>query len=288
MNRLIIKVLNKLNLLKFLNINVSIYLNKRKFVIPIIGKMGTTNLTVSEPWMIDVLIVILEKYNGKFFDIGVNVGQTLLKLKCVNNKIDYIGFEPNPSCVFYTRKLIQSNNFRNCTIIPVGISNSTGIGMLNFQSNSLTDSGASMISGFRPGQIVDHTDYIPLFNVNQIEEAVSLDEFSVLKIDVEGAELEVIAGFYELINKFQPIILLEILPIYHAGNQFRLERQKEVIKIIWDLNYLIFRIIKKNDAFIGFHEIGNIDIHSNLNDCDYVLIPKKRKAEFSNQIVTIY
>ena len=49
--------------------------------------------------MIDILKIVLPIENKKFIDVGVNIGQTLLKLKSVSSEIDYIGFEPNPICV---------------------------------------------------------------------------------------------------------------------------------------------------------------------------------------------
>ena len=50
---------------------------------------------------------LLKKKNGAYLDIGVNIGQTLMKLKSVNPKIEYIGFEPNATCVHYVNKLID-------------------------------------------------------------------------------------------------------------------------------------------------------------------------------------
>ena len=51
----------------------------------------------------DMLII----YKG-FIDVGVNVGQTLLKLKSISSEINYLGFEPNPNCVNYLKNLITN------------------------------------------------------------------------------------------------------------------------------------------------------------------------------------
>jgi len=50
--------------------------------------------------MIDLLKKILLLKDGVFIDIGMNLGQTLIKLKCVDPNIRYFGFEPNPGCVY--------------------------------------------------------------------------------------------------------------------------------------------------------------------------------------------
>ena len=36
---------------------------------------------ITEPWMIELLAMLLKEKEGAFFDVGVNVGQTLVKLK---------------------------------------------------------------------------------------------------------------------------------------------------------------------------------------------------------------
>ena len=110
MNKMIIRILNRLRILKNININSSTTINKRRFIIPVIGKVGLANVFMSEPWMIDVMKIVLPIESGKFIDVGVNIGQTLLKLRCVSNEYDYIGFEPNPQCVSYVNKLIKKKN----------------------------------------------------------------------------------------------------------------------------------------------------------------------------------
>ncbi|SNS74051.1 methyltransferase, FkbM family [Belliella buryatensis] len=289
MNNFLIKVVRKLRLLKYLNFNSSQKINNKIFQIPILGNIGLPNLFISEPWMIDTLEIILkinQESKSKFIDVGVNIGQTLLKLKSVNKSIDYIGFEPNPICVFYTNKLIQANNFKNCKLIPIGISDSSELGVLNFLSNSQTDSGASMISNFRSEDKIVNREFIPLMDINHIKDNIELDEFSILKIDVEGGELEVLKSFFELIKLNQPVILLEILPTYNELNKFRILRQNEILKMIKSLNYSIFRVIKEKGMFDNFEQILDFEIHSDLDRCDYVLIPSNKILEFRNVILS--
>lgn len=39
----------------------------------------------SEPWMIDLLAALLHQRSGAFLDVGVNVGQTLIKVKAIDS-----------------------------------------------------------------------------------------------------------------------------------------------------------------------------------------------------------
>lgn len=280
MNNFLIKVLKKLNAFKFFNFSISRKFGGQKFVIPVSDNIGYSNLSTSEPWMLDVLKIILPIDNGSFVDVGVNTGQTLLKLKSVSIEVDYIGFEPNPFCVNYVNTLITRNQFKKTTIVPVGISDKTEIGVLNFIDNSKADSSASMIANFRKDHVIERQEYIPLFKIEDLMDKINLDNIAVLKIDVEGGELEVLTSFKELLLKSNPIILLEILPVYTDDNTFRLERQNKILAILSNLNYSIFRVIKNKDLFTGFEEVQDIGIHSDLDACDYVIVPNNKLDKF--------
>ena len=235
---------------------------------------------MSEPWMIDVLKIVLPIEGKKFIDVGVNIGQTLLKLRSVSSEIDYVGFEPNPLCVKYVHELIKENDFNNTLIIPSGISVKNEIGVLNFFSRSDIDSAASVVSDFRPDHKIFKKEFVTLFNIDSLNNIINLDSISILKIDVEGAELEVLNSFKIEIEEKNPIILIEILPAYNKQNISRIERQNKIQNMLQNIGYLIFRVVKQDETLIGFQEISKIGIHSNLNDCEYVMVPKVKKEIF--------
>ncbi|MEJ2112676.1 MAG: hypothetical protein P8X62_02850, partial [Flavobacteriaceae bacterium] len=80
-----------------------------------------------------------------------------------------------------------------------------------------------------------------------------------------------------------PFILLEILPIHNIKeNPDRYERQNKLLNILASLNYSTFRVIKNNDELFGLKEIDSIEVHSNLNDCDYLCVPKIKLNQFNS------
>jgi FkbM family methyltransferase len=281
MNKFSIRVLKKLNVLKYLNTIGSVSLNDTKFKIPVTEEVGFSNLFMSEPWMIDLLKIVLPIGNKSFVDVGINVGQTLLKLKSVSPEINYVGFEPNPVCSNYTVKLIKKNNIINTTVVPCGISDKTEMGVLNFYTQTTDDTSASMIADFRPDNKTFKKEFIPLFDIKTLQQKIDLDSISVLKIDVEGAELEVINSFKELISSKNPIILIEILPAYTKSNSQRVNRQNEIQNVLKELEYSIFRVIKQNEILIDITEILEIGIHEDLNCSEYVMVPKTKKEAFT-------
>lgn len=239
--------------------------------------MGILNLRDWEPWMVTLMQRIVPLEGGLFVDVGANIGQTLLKIKGVAPRMEYLGFEPNPSCNHYLGILIEKNNLKMARVIPIGIAQKEGIITLVRYNQRLSDSTASIVPGFRSESKICGEMNIPIYNLNTIKQSVNFSGLSVLKIDVEGAELEVLREFKEEIIEYQPLILLEILPVYSMKYKNRLERQQEIERMVAELNYLFYRIDLKNGKYDGVSVVMRIGIHSDLDKCDYILIPKNKK-----------
>ena len=125
-----------------LNYSRTTYINGVRVSIPAIRGISCF---ASEPWMVELLDCILPEQQGVFLDVGVNVGQTLVKVKAIDANRKYVGFEPNPVCNFYVQELIKKNDFKNCTIFPVGLFTENCVLSLDLFLNDPTDSSASLI-----------------------------------------------------------------------------------------------------------------------------------------------
>lgn len=266
--------LYRLGILQKLNFTLSAIIFGKKYVIPIRGGLGVHNLRQDEPWMDVVLQKTTFISEGQFWDIGVNIGQTLLKLKAIDDEREYIGFEPNPQCVGYTTELIRVNALRRAALYPVGLSNKTGVVELNFYSEDSADSSASIIKDFRPQKIY-RIEWVPCFKP---EEIIGIDQkkIGIVKIDVEGAELEVLLGLETIIKKERPFIIIEVLPIYTPVNVGRLIRQEEIEQLMQGEGYKILRIMKKaSNQFNSFQLLEKIGIHADINLSDYLFCPEE-------------
>jgi FkbM family methyltransferase len=275
MVNLLVRLLNKLRILQWFNLFASAKLQNRKFIIPVLKGLGKENLDISEKWMMDLFDRLLPFKKGVFIDIGVNTGQTLLKLKAKDNQRIYIGFEPNPNCIFYVQELIRSNKFTNITLYPIGLADKTQLVELNFFTTAATDSAASIITDFRKGSTVYRKEIIPCSKFSDINLALP-EDIAFVKIDVEGAELEVLEGIKSLLIEYRPFIIIEILPVYNMSNADRLHRQQAIERLLSELGYMVLRILKQGDSEVKSLEIiSEIGVHSNLNYCDYVLSPRE-------------
>lgn len=229
--------------------------------------------SVTEPWMTQLLGSLLPARTGVFLDIGVNLGQTLLKVKAIDPQRPYAGFEPNPACVFYLNELIAMNQIQEASIYPVALAEETGLLHLDLYNDSPADSAASIIPNFRSSKGQTRSLWVPAFRFADVNDALLQQSVAFIKIDVEGAELDVCRSLEARIRADRPVVLLEILPVYDEQNSVRLDRQLELESMFNSMGYRWFRIQKRppND-FMGLMEIESIGIHGDLDACDYVLV----------------
>jgi FkbM family methyltransferase len=215
---------------------------------------------------------ILEKTGqdaSRFLDVGVNVGQTLLKWKSIYPEVNYVGFEPNKKCVVYVEELIAKNQFKMCKIHPFGISTSKADAQLYLLGRDPGDSSASTIENFRTDQNRTgiSVELIPLKDLEK-------DPFDLIKIDVEGSELEVLKSIFE--TQQEAVIICEILPVYSTENTDRLARQKAIETLLLINDYVIYRILKAEK--ITIKKLDEFGIHGDMRLSDYIFIPKTKEA----------
>lgn len=259
-----------------LNFSTGIRLNNKSFKVPVIHNMGFENTKIKEDFILQLFRSVNISDKGCFLDIGVNVGQTLLKFKSCQDKA-YFGFEPNPSCVYYLHNLIEANKMANATIIPVGLSSASQVA--KFYLKSEADTAGTMMNDLRPDYYAqDEVNYVPVFTLDSLD-VIGDRKIELMKIDVEGAESEVLAGMTETIRKHQPAIICEILDSHNDENLPNVQaRADKLVEIVKGLNYKIFRL-KHNGTNISPEEITEVKLRKwvpesfNLND--YLFLPKE-------------
>src|SRR5688572_4500787 len=129
-------------------------LNGRPLRIPVLAGTGMLPAPYweEEPWMNRTLQRLIERSEGAFVDVGVNLGQTLLKVKTLAPDARYIGFEPNPLCVTYVRRLIAINGLQQCVVAPFGLSDQPAVVSLLARDEDPTDSSATVLKDLRARQ----------------------------------------------------------------------------------------------------------------------------------------
>ena len=287
MHKIAAKILNRAGLIPHLNFTTHIEVNGQRLKIPVVQRLGFTNMYMSETWMIELMKRVFPLKKGFFLDVGANLGQTLLKVKGVDMQREYVGFEPNPSCVFYLNQLIQANQFTDCSLVPIGISDETQVLMLNFYHADETDSTASIIEEFRPDQKIVRQSYVPVFDYDQLRALIGSHRApAFVKVDVEGAEWEVLKSLEPLLAAHRPMIFCEILPVYKKENTTRLSRQQKIEDLLHRNQYQIVRVNKsQNGTGTPSLELKQtFGIHGDIHQCDYMFIPQEDISELAKNI----
>lgn len=77
------------------------------------------------------------------------------------------------------------------------------------------DSSASTVKGFRPHEFYRETLWVPMLRGDQALRDVLHhgQRPAIVKVDVEGGELEVLEGMEQILGQDRPFVLCEVLPI---------------------------------------------------------------------------
>jgi FkbM family methyltransferase len=258
------------------NLTITGNYNGQRIRVPIIHGTGFQNIQLGELTLLRAFSKILENNPGSFVDVGVNLGQTLIKVKLIDRSREYVGFEPNPHCCHYAAQLIAVNQFENCSLVPVALSDQDAIVSL-FAKSDAADPSASVVDGFRPPGRYRRSERVAVFRGDRLLQ--QLNQLSVLKIDVEGGELEVIAGLRETIARLQPYVFCEILPVFDLESEtgrFRQRRKTSLLAMLRSLGYTLYRLLH-DDTVV---ELPVIDVHSDVALCNYIFVPQVRLEQF--------
>lgn len=237
------KVLKKLGLKNAFNFFIPVKINDSHLTIPVLGQLGKGNLSPREVWMFELLSKIIQFKEGCFIDVGINIGQTLIHFKSLKIDRPYIGFEPNPSCIYYTQQLINYNKWTNCTLIPCAIFHSNELTPINYYSIG-TDSMASLVNNFREDRKVVKSEVVAGYNSMVIGNILKGKEIACLKLDVEGFEYDVIIELQSQIVTDRPFVISEFLPPNTSNYSSQNGKINKTFGFFESINYSSFRVIK--------------------------------------------
>jgi FkbM family methyltransferase len=144
------------------------------------------------------LVVKTVKPGTVFFDVGAHVGfYTLLASSLVEECGKVFAFEPFPRNIEYVEKHLKLNCVHNVTLFTAAVSDY--VGKARFQAGPSSSMGQLSENG---GLVVDLVSLDGLF----AKGAIPLPDY--VKIDVEGAELSVLAGARRILTLGHPTIFL--------------------------------------------------------------------------------
>jgi FkbM family methyltransferase len=162
---------------------------------------GTNELAVQTA-LADVL-----RPGDVFFDVGANVGFfAMLAARIVGPTGSALAFEPVPANVAQVRANARRNQLDNVTVFELAVGAADGTATLSLAAHP---GGAALASAAPPpdpiGSIV-----VAVASIDALLAAGRVPPPDVVKIDVEGAEEDVLRGMATTLQEHRPVVLCEI------------------------------------------------------------------------------
>jgi FkbM family methyltransferase len=218
---------------------------------------------------------------GVLIDVGANVGQTLLDYVASSSGAGYIGFEPNPCCADGVTAFIRNNALDDAALVPVGLSDRDHVARLYMRlGTSGADTGATLRRDLRPTRATEEI-FVPCFRFDAIEkELLDGRPVSIIKIDVEGAELQTLRGMREYLSTSRTPVVCEVLRRgAGADAETYAQRSEALMALLEAIGYQPFVIHKSDDRreVVDLERIGFFPLEpysaetAELND--YIFMP---------------
>ncbi len=180
--------------------------------------------------------------DGVFIDIGANVGTFTLVGAKRAPRGEVHAFEPS---AYHFKRLadnIARNGFRNVQLNQLGLFDEATEATLYLPlaRGEMSNTGAaSMFKVEGVAAPLDQQETIRLMRLDDYVTARNLNRLDIIKIDIEGAELNALRGAVETLRRFRPLVLMEVDldNLSRAGST-----PVEVLEFWHDLNYRVKRI----------------------------------------------
>jgi FkbM family methyltransferase len=232
-------------------------------------------------WKTEIITKLLAVRAGAFVDVGANCGQTLLDYFAAASTASYVGFEPNHHCVCVLNDIIRANARSDCLLIPAGLSDENGLRRLLLDKNSNTDSSASLDAELRPDRDCD-VQFVACYKFDDIRPQIGIGDISLMKVDVEGAELSALRGMRAALRENGPWILCEVLHRdSKASETSHRVRMNDLMSFIAEMGYICLNIQKSADGcsvlgLVTMAQFPNkIWTWDNASECDYIFVPRR-------------
>lgn len=168
-------------------------------------------LELHEPEVVEWLSTQLKK-GMTFLDIGANIGfYTLLAAQRVGTSGTVVALEPDPDVVAVLRQNIDANALCNAHLVQGAAYRTCGNVRL----------GRSLASSWFSGLYYEKADgwiEVPAYALDSLVRELGVGRVDLVKLDVEGAEVEVLEGMHRILCEDRPKLLVELHQSSEAGD----------------------------------------------------------------------
>ncbi|MGF1521522.1 MAG: FkbM family methyltransferase [Leptolyngbyaceae cyanobacterium] len=142
-----------------------------------------------------------------FYDIGASLGFfTLIAAKLVESSGHVYAFEPVPENAAKIQRHAKLNGFAQVTVLATAVTDTNGRGELLLAHHA---GGATLATVGTPPDYKGHLD-VSLASIDHLIANQQLRPPTVVKVDVEGAEINVLRGMAQTLAAHKPVLIYEI------------------------------------------------------------------------------
>ncbi len=215
----------------------------------------------------------IKKFSNKnkllFLDCGCNYGFYSMYTASLSRHNAIISIEASKNTSEDFLKNLKLNNFKNITFYNKGVSDLDNIN-ISFNESENDWESSQTHNNFKIKKI----DNIKSITINSLTKSYRLEDYkTIIKLDIEGNEMNAIQGGLELIKKSSPIIIIEFSK-YIFDNKNNIDYLKNFLTncdySIYDTTKMKISLddvlVKINKLQKRYKTIGNFYLIKNLSD----------------------
>lgn len=160
-----------------------------------------------EPQTVSLLLGLCDA-DSQVLDVGANIGMTALTLSqvCVSGRV--VALEPVPHSYELLTQNLCSARLGNVVALNFGAGSSSGtFTMEGAESNA---AGAFVADRYTIPDQGHFSSKVEIKRLDDVFHELGLERLDFVKFDVEGFELEALAGAQAILQRFKPRVLLEM------------------------------------------------------------------------------
>jgi FkbM family methyltransferase len=154
------------------------------------------------------LLSALCREDTRALDVGANIGLTALTMSQICAKGKIAALEPVPQTYEMLQANLSSAGIENVTAFNFGAGSRDDIFPMQACSENL--SGAFIADQHEVHKTGQFAVHVRIKVIDRVFPELGLDRLDFMKIDVEGFELEVLEGAKQTLERYKPLVLLEM------------------------------------------------------------------------------
>lgn len=203
----------------------------------------------------------LELKGQTIFDVGAFTGLfTMFFARAVGKSGKVIAFEPNPSLCIKIKENLLLNNFDNVEVMQLALGREKKREVLAFPSmipgvGSIEEHEKTRILKQRSARTIE-------IDVDTIDNLIAAEKVPTpyfIKIDVQGAELDVLIGASDTIKRCRPKLLIEVHSIPYIN--WKIKNLQRIVDFLTEKGYSLYHIESGKKINSGTAHIVKADEH---------------------------